>query len=94
MPIELTPEQKGYESSLSREELKKAIYIDFEGFEDRPPTLLGCRVDRHFVQVVFDRTLQSAASAKGLFVADSKTTVADLLTRAKHERRRCVFTVR
>jgi hypothetical protein len=38
MPTELTPEQKRFESSLSQEESKTAIYIDFEGFMSKPST--------------------------------------------------------
>jgi hypothetical protein len=90
LPIDLTPDQKRYEARLTQEDAKAAIYIDFEGFMKKPPTLMGYCCDRHFVQVVFDRTLQSAASAKNLLVQEGQTAVANLLRRAKDEGRRIV----
>jgi hypothetical protein len=90
MPIDLTSEQKRYETSLTREDARAAFYIDFEGFMNKLPTLMGYCCDRHFVQVVFDRALQSAASAKGLSVQEGQTAVANLLRRAKGEGRRIV----
>ena len=56
----------------------------------RSPTLLKRFCDRHFVQVVFDPTLQSAPSAKGILGAGRKIAVAELLTRAKRERPRII----
>jgi hypothetical protein len=47
----------------------------FEGLMSKPPTLMGWCCDRHFVQVVFDRAIQSAASAKGLAVQEGRTGV-------------------
>lgn len=88
MPAELTPERKTYEANLPREDLKTAIYIDFEGFMDRPPTLAGYFCEQIFIQVVFDRTLESAASAKGCSVQEGKTAIANLMTRARYEGRR------
>ena len=76
MPFELTPEQKLYESSLSRVESKTAIYIDFEGFMNKSPTLIGYCCEADFVQVVFDRALQSAALAKGL--SQGATTIRSM----------------
>jgi len=90
MQKDLTPQQKTYESSLTRDEVRRAIYIDFESFADQPPTLIGYSFDQHFIQVVFDRDLESAASAKGLSVQDSQVVVARLWGRAKYERRRIV----
>ncbi len=40
---------------------RDAIYIDFEGFQDQPPALLGILVGGEFEQVVFDRSLAEAA---------------------------------
>src|SRR5438067_7680499 len=90
MLIKLTPTQKTRESVLSEADLNRAIYIDFEGFMNNPPTLLGYCCEQKFVQIVFDPALQSAASAKGLSLGEGKTVVADLLKRAIDERRRIV----
>jgi len=90
MQKDLTPQQRTYESSLTRDEVRRAIYIDFEGFADQAPTLIGYSFDQRFIQVVFDRALESAASAKGLSVQDSQVVVARLWGRAKYERRRIV----
>jgi hypothetical protein len=85
-----TPEQKRYESRLPHGDSKTAIYIDFEGFMSKPPTLVGWCCDQHFAQVVFDRALQSAAYAKGLPVQEGYRAISNLLARAKGERRRIV----
>jgi hypothetical protein len=83
----LTPQQKTYESSLTNDETLRAIYIDFEGFTNQPPTLVGYYLDQYFIQVVFDSALTSAALAKELAVHDGKTTVANLLSLATERRR-------
>ena len=90
MTIELTREQKRYETSISKDDLRTAIYIDFEGFMEQPPTLIGLSCDRHFAQIVFDKTLSSAASEKHLSLQDAQNSVSDLLRRATREKRRIV----
>ena len=88
--IKLTAAQKRYEMNLSKEDFKKAIFIDFEGFMNKPPALVGYLYDQKFVQVVFDDALKPAALAKGLPVREGKVEVANLLMLAKYEGRRIV----
>lgn len=90
MPIQLTPEQRQFERTLTARECQRAIYLDFEGFENAPPTLVGFCFDGRFEQVIFDRTLKSAASAKRLAVKDGSTSIARLRDRAVRESRRIV----
>jgi hypothetical protein len=57
--------------TISGFEATRAIYIDFEGVMDAPPVLLGAYwIDdakkEHFVQYVFEKTLESAARAKAV----------------------------
>ena len=35
-----------YPNALTREEARRAIYIDFEGGEDKPPSLVGAGWDK------------------------------------------------
>lgn len=55
--------------SLSAAESERAIFVDFEGFQDQPPSLIGMLVDGSLTQVVLDPRLTAAASAKGCRVA-------------------------
>jgi hypothetical protein len=87
---QLTAAQKRYEINLSKEDFKKAIFIDFEGFMNKPPALIGYLYDQKFVQIIFDDALKPAALAKGLPVREGKVEVANLLMFAKHEGRRIV----
>ena len=45
---------------------KRGIYLDLEGFKDKPPAIAGISIDSDFRQVVFDPVLKSAAEDKGL----------------------------
>lgn len=51
--------------SISTAEAERAIFIDFEGFQDQPPSLLGMLVDGSLTQVALDPRLTAAALAKG-----------------------------
>ena len=42
--------------------LSRSVIIDFEGFEEKPPTLCGVLKDGVFTQVVFDEILFPAIS--------------------------------
>src|SRR5262245_27614169 len=81
----LTPQQKKFESVLAQEELGRAIYLDFEGFENAPPTLVGYCCEGQFVQLIFDPVLESAALAKGLSVVDGRTCITGLVNCAIKE---------
>ena len=55
-------------TQISRTGAERAIYIDFEGTRDDPPSFLGAAwadgEDRYFIQFVIERTLWPAAEAK------------------------------
>lgn len=61
-------------ASISIADAEKAIYVDFEGFEDQPPSLLGILIDGSLTQVILDSRLTPAAAAKGCQTA----TIADV----------------
>jgi len=48
---------------ISREDAARAIYVDFEGFKDKSPCLIGILVEGTLEQVVLDRRLFAAAVA-------------------------------
>ena len=64
-PEKLSYETKAFESAMTREETERAIYIDFEGFVDKAPALIGVAIEADFNQVAFDPGLELAAMAKG-----------------------------
>lgn len=72
----------------SAEEASRAIYIDFEGFKNKPPALIGILVDCAFRQVVLDPVLKIAGDAKGLSVREGQEVLERLLIRAQDEGRR------
>lgn len=89
-PKELTKELKEFFSNISKEEARRGIYIDFEGFQDKSPTLIGILVDGNFKQVVFDEMLKPAADEKGLTVIDANEYLPKLIQLAKNESRRII----
>lgn len=50
--------------AMSESEAARAIYVDFEGFKDKPPSLVGILVDGKLNQVIFEPKLFPAAVAK------------------------------
>lgn len=56
-------------ASISVADAERAIYVDFEGFANKSPSLLGILVDRSLSQVVLDPRLKPAAEAKGCKIA-------------------------
>lgn len=84
----LDKELKAFFGSITKVEAKRGIYIDFEGFEDKPPTLLGLQIDGDFKQVIFDERLQPAANEKGLSIEKPRAFLANLVRQAKQESRR------
>ena len=77
-------------SRATPSEARDAIYIDFEGFKDREPSLIGIRVEENFEQVLLDPALSDAARAKGLKVQALKEVVKDLVDQADLESRRII----
>ena len=60
------PKKKNPHASISSTEAGRAIYIDFEGFQDKSPSLIGVLIEDKFEQIVLDPGLVSAASAKAM----------------------------
>jgi len=69
---------KNRHTSISIADAEKAIYVDFEGFQDQPPSLLGILVDGTLTQVVLDPRLTAAAAAKGCMTAAISDVAASL----------------
>lgn len=86
----LSPEALRFECSLTPEMVRRAIYIDFEGFMDKEPSLLGVAIGSKFYQVALDEGLRLAAEAKKIPVRSGDQLVRDLLERAIREKRRIV----
>jgi len=89
-PEKLSPETKAFESSMSQVETARAIYIDFEGFVDRTPALIGVATEGDFVQTALDPGLELAAAAKGWSSQQGDNVIKDLLAKARGEKRRIV----
>ena len=86
----LSPEAVRFECSLTSEMVRRAIYIDFEGFLDKAPSLIGVAINSKFYQVVLDEGLRLAADAKKIPVRPGDQLVRELLERAMREKRRIV----
>lgn len=83
-------EAKRFECSWAPGMLRRAIYIDFEGFMDKAPSLVGVAVNSKFFQVVLDDGLRLAAAAKKIPVRPGDELVKALFERAMRENRRIV----
>jgi len=70
--------RKNPHALISSKEASKAIYIDFEGFVDKPPTLIGILIEDHFEQIIFEDGLRSAADAKGMRVSSLNEVIDKL----------------
>ena len=81
------PPTNKIEARLSQAEAERAMYIDFEGFEDHSPSLLGILIDNILEQIVLDTQLSLAAEAKNLRVATVHDSVRHLLAQSKAEGR-------
>jgi hypothetical protein len=75
---------------ISPAEIERAVYLDFEGFVESPPSLAGLRCEDDFHQIVFDDALEPAAAAKGLQLAFLDDFLCELLERCRREDRRLV----
>ncbi len=78
---------KKIQSKITPKEAEIGIYIDFEGFVDQSPSMLGILIEDEFEQVVFDQALYSAAMAKGLRMNSFESEMQALIDRAKLENR-------
>ena len=86
----LSPGAKRFECSLTPEMVRRAIYIDFEGFMDKAPSLIGVAINSKFYQVALDDGLRLAADAKKIPVRSGDQLARGLLERAMRENRRIV----
>jgi hypothetical protein len=82
--------QKTAESNINPAQAEKAIYIDFEGLMDAPPSLIGIMVDGEFTQHVFDTRLLAAAKHSNLNYCDGTKFLSELVQKASNENRRIV----
>ena len=79
----------------ANEEIERALYIDFEGFQGSSPALVGVLVDGRFHQVVLDPALAAAGESKGLHVENGRDWAEALARRAETEQRRiCAYSRR
>lgn len=78
------------DAHISSEEIERAIYLDFEGFQETPPAMAGILCADHFEQVVFDDALQSAAIEANCRVEYLDDEMRRLLTKCHDEKRRLV----
>jgi hypothetical protein len=63
----------------THDEAACGIYIDFEGFSDKPPLLIGVLYPERFEQVVLDPALEEAANAKNLKCEALEPVITTLL---------------
>jgi hypothetical protein len=73
--------------TISIEDAARAIYIDFEGLQGKPPTLCGILVGKVFTQVVYDQAFDAAAYHRDLQVIDFSVHMMWLLEKCESEKR-------
>lgn len=71
----------------SEAEATRAIYVDFEGFKDKAPSLVGILVDGQMKQVVLEPELFPAAVANKCETGSIEEVARELRTRCKAEGR-------
>jgi len=69
-------------------EVRRGIYIDFEGYENHPPALTGVLCEDQLEQVVFCTGIANAADAKGLRVASFEGEIERIIERCEEEDRK------
>ena len=67
---------------------RRGIYIDFEGFKDKEPSLVGILVENDFKQIILDPDLEQAAQAKNLKTLSLECAIRHVGERAKNENRK------
>lgn len=81
---------KASSAKLTAEEVKKAIYIDYEGNIKLPPTLLGWYVDGKYMASILEplfETCENRYKAKGVYVEDHNQLALRLIQQAEDEGR-------
>ena len=84
---------KASSAKLTAEEVKKAIYIDYEGNIKLPPTLLGWYVDGEYMASILEplfETCENRYKAKGIYVEDHTQLALRLIQQAEDEGRQIV----
>jgi hypothetical protein len=87
------PKIRALTEKLDATDVKRAIYVDYEGNIRQPPTLLGWRIDKvHFGAIVepLFATCANRYRARGNWLHDHAALVQRLITRAEQEQRRIV----
>ena len=75
------------DSEVQPDQAEEAVYVAFEGFQNREPTLAGVLIEDDFLQYVCDRTFKPAAAAKDMLFADFADLVRELESRCRSEDR-------
>lgn len=81
---------KASSAKVTAEEVKKAIYIDYEGNIKLPPTLLGWYVDGEYMASILEplfETCENRYKAKGVYVEDHTQLALRLIQQAEDEGR-------
>ena len=81
---------KASKQKLTAEELKRAIYVDYEGNIKLPPTLLGWYFDGKYKAAILEplfETCENRYKAKGIYVEDHAQLVLELIQKAEDEGR-------
>ena len=81
---------KKVHTNFSQEEASRAIYVDFEGFKHKTPSLIGILVDGVLAQVVLEPRLFPAAVVKGCKTGSIHDVACDLRERCQAEGRTLV----
>ena len=76
-----------YPRSLTREQNRRAIWLDFEGGKDKPPSLAGVFVDGLYSATILNPDFASLAKTKKLIQQPLGDFVRDTLSKASRERR-------
>jgi len=90
MPINRPRRPAHRSSSLTSREADRAIYIDFEGFTDRSPDLLGILCEENFKQVVLKRSLVSTTSNGSTSFQPIQSILRELKRIAESENRKII----
>jgi len=81
---------KKEKKKLTLKQAERGIYIDFEGFQDAAPSLIGILVDEHFEQVVLAEELILAGEAKNMRPSTFEEVVGELILLCKNENRKII----
>jgi hypothetical protein len=90
MPINRPRRPSHRSASLTPSEADRAIYIDFEGFTDRSPDLVGILCEENFKQVVLKRLLVSTSSSGSTSFQPIQSILRELKSRAESENRKII----